>query len=251
MPEANYVHDVESEFQEGVTPVWVLPPPRFDQTGLHKTIYILPAHPGEPTQLINVLQAMCIPEKYGVFVVVPSMHGMPWFGDHPVNLRLRQESYLIQYLIPFIENQYPVINSGEGRFLLGFSKSGWGAFSLILRNPSFFGCAASWDAPMFADHLFYGMDEVFGTMDHMINYMPSSLMIQNAAYFLDKTRLVLAGENLWGQLQPSLRGISHTQEMYDLMTKNGIKVRYVNSLKTQHTWSPIWIEPVIHDLMEL
>ena len=38
--------------------------------------------------------------------------------------------------------------SATARALLGFSKSGWGAWTLLLRHPDMFGRAAAWDAPM-------------------------------------------------------------------------------------------------------
>jgi len=67
--------------------------------------------------------------------------------------------------IPFIEKHYSTKDAPEVRFLLGFSKSWWGAFSLIMTYPEFFGYAASWDAPMFFDRFHYSMEQVYGTLE--------------------------------------------------------------------------------------
>ncbi len=50
------------------------------------------------------------------------------------------------------------------RWVLGFSKSGNGALTLILRNPNVFSAAAAWDAPaQFTDISQFQMAENFGT----------------------------------------------------------------------------------------
>lgn len=48
-------------------------------------------------------------------------------------------------VIPFIDGIAPTLKSKEGRLLIGFSKSGWGALTLLLRNPQVFGKAVGLD----------------------------------------------------------------------------------------------------------
>ena len=57
-----------------------------------------------------------------------------------------------------IEQHYPARADRDGRLLVGFSKSGWGAYSLLLRHPDRFGKAAAWDAPL--------MEERAGPLRH-------------------------------------------------------------------------------------
>ena len=53
---------------------------------------------------------------------------------------------------------------------IGFSKSGWGAFSLLLRHPEVFGRAAAWDAPLMLEQPNrYGMGAVFGSQENFLN----------------------------------------------------------------------------------
>ena len=66
-------------------------------------------------------------------------------------MSLHQEKYLLEDVLPLVEGSYPVETGPDGRLLVGFSKSGWGAWSLLLRHPGVFGKAAAWDAPLMQD----------------------------------------------------------------------------------------------------
>ena len=52
----------------------------------------------------------------------------------------------------------------------------------------------------------YGMDQVFGTLEHLAGYRPDLLAPEQKREFQMKTRLVFAGENKWGNLVPSPAG---------------------------------------------
>jgi hypothetical protein len=43
-----------------------------------------------------------------------------------VDLRKRQESHLLDCVMPYVTATLPVVNTKKGTFLVGFSKSGWG-----------------------------------------------------------------------------------------------------------------------------
>ncbi|HEY3787861.1 MAG TPA: alpha/beta hydrolase-fold protein [Urbifossiella sp.] len=58
----------------------------------------------------------------------------------------------MKVFVPFIDKTYPVRAEAGGRLLLGFSKSGWGAYSLRMRHPDLFGKAAAWDAPLIQEN---------------------------------------------------------------------------------------------------
>jgi len=79
--------------------------------------------------------------------------------------------YLIQVVLPFVEKEYLAQALPEARLLLGFSKSGWGAFSLLLRHPGVFGKAVAWDAPLTVDRPGqYGSGPIFGTQENFDRY---------------------------------------------------------------------------------
>jgi hypothetical protein len=54
--------------------------------------------------------------------------------------------------------------------LTGASKSGWGAFSLILRHPDFFGYAAPWDTPFMMSEMHFETKPVFETPEQFAKY---------------------------------------------------------------------------------
>ena len=128
-----------------------------------------------------------------VIFVAPTFAQLPWYADHPTAPAVRQESHLLQVVIPFIEACYPVLPACAGRLLLGFSKSGWGAFSLILRHPHVFGRAVAWDAPLMeAAPKKYGMEPIFGTQANFEHYQITRLLRARAAVFSTGGRLMPA-----------------------------------------------------------
>src|SRR5207249_4274506 len=107
---------------------------------------------------------------------------------------VRQETYFLKVVVPFVEKTYPAKADASGRLLLGFSKSGWGAFSLLLRHPEQFGKAAAWDAPLMMDAPGkYGSGDVFATADNFVGYRVSKLLELNAEKFQKESRLILLG----------------------------------------------------------
>lgn len=53
---------------------------------------------------------------------------------------------MTQDLVPWIKHNFATTGA-EQNWLIGFSKSGYGAQDLILRHPGMFTSAASWDFP--------------------------------------------------------------------------------------------------------
>lgn len=220
----------------------------------YRVLYVLPAGVGgvgRPSKELAVLREMNAHNEFQLIIVSPTFEKMPWFGDHPTDMKTRQAAYIKEWVVPFVENRYSTMRRAEGRLLLGFSKSGWGAFSLILRDPDFFGYAAAWDAPMMLPDFHYGMDQVFGTLDHLAGYRPDLLAPKQKRAFQTRTRLVLAGENLWGNLIPSPAGGTHTTDFHRLLEREQIKHVYLGNLKTQHAWRKEWMAPTLAALCQL
>jgi S-formylglutathione hydrolase FrmB len=91
--------------------------------------------------------------RHHVVVVAPTFGQAPWYGDHATDPRAQQERYFVQDVVPSVDRLLPTLATPAARLLLGFSKSGWGAFSLVLRHPETFGGAAAWDAPLLMEKL--------------------------------------------------------------------------------------------------
>lgn len=248
------IHTVETQYQNGEQEIHVLLPDDYKEGKLYHVFYLLPVEKGFNQRYgygLGVLKEMNAHNKYDIIIVQMGFEIEPWYGDHQSNPRIRQASYLKDFIIPFIEKHYSTKNAPEGRLLLGFSKSGWGAFSLILTYPEFFGYAASWDAPMFLDRFHYGMEEVYGSLEQLNSYRPDRLVCRQKKHFQNKARLVLMGEMDWGRSIPAFNGGSHTVEMHELLEKEGVKHIFNDTLKVPHRWNKEWISPILEALMGL
>lgn len=191
------VHAVQSEFQAGTTEIHVLLPSRLDPQAKYPVLYVLPVEAGDGRQWGQPRQEvkrLGLSDKYGWICVYPTFSHLPWYADHPDNPRIRQESYFVRVVVPFVERAYPAQGKPEGRLLVGFSKSGWGAFSLLLRHPQLFGTAAAWDAPLAMERPDrFGMGEIFGTQENFAPYQITRLFREQAEQVRHGQRLIHLG----------------------------------------------------------
>lgn len=230
------IHEVESPFQAGKTSIRVLAP---DQPAAERcrVVYVLPVEPRDEQRygdgLLEIKQHD-LHNKHRVLFVAPTFSHLPWYADHPTNVEIRQESYLLQVVLPFVEKTYPVQAAPAGRLLAGFSKSGWGAWSLLLRHPDLFGRAAAWDAPLWKDRPDqFGMGEIFATQENFERYHVKSLLKQKADELRGKDRLVLTGyDNFRDQ----------HQQTEQLLLELKIPHTYRDGPKRKHDWHSGWLE---------
>ena len=181
-PDGWITHIVESEYQAKPTEIRILVPDklalkdRLDATQPRRVLYVLPVEAGRESKYgdgLAEVKRLDLHNKHGLICVAPTFAHLPWYADHPTDKTIRQESYFVKVVVPFIDRTYqldekrrmdassvriqahadgrgvhPTPVNKESRWLLGFSKSGWGAWSLLARNPDLFGRAAAWDAPL-------------------------------------------------------------------------------------------------------
>lgn len=247
-----------SEFQRGPNPVEVLLPDSFDPARRYATLYVLPVEAGVGGEFGDGLQTLRqadLHNRHDLICVMPAFDTIPWYAAHATDPSIRHERYILDALIPTIESLYPTTARPQDRLLLGFSKSGWGALTLLLRNPATFGCAASWDAPLMLDlpHFgYYGTADHFGTRENFAHYLPQHLLRVHAPLFQDRRRIVLLGSCLFGP-EPlnTFRDAHHTAAAHDLMTRLGIAHDYSDVLPAPHAWHPDWLVPAVTRLAAL
>jgi len=234
------VHLVRSEYQAGETRISVLSPNGGDGPRPYRTLYVLPVEAGDGRQWGNPLEEVKkqdLHNKHGLVCVFPTFSHLPWYADHPHDPTIRQESYLIEVVIPLIEENYPVMSQPEGRLLVGFSKSGWGAYSLLLRHPDLFGRAAAWDAPLTEERpLRYGMGPIFGTGENFERYRILALLEEQAKNFQGAPRLVLTGYDNFR---------SHHLETHRRMDELGISHVWRDGPKRKHHWNSGWLAEAV------
>lgn len=242
-----------SEYQSQPARVQVLLPDWLEATERYPVLYILPvdASAKEPwgnglaearkANLANELKVIC------VYPLIQS--GIPWYGNHASNAGNRQEDFMVKTLVPAIDARYPTRAEKEQRWLIGFSKSGWGAFTLLLNHPECFSYAAGWDTPFMLtgdnsgkDWGPMGLSGNFGTVEAMRPNVPTRLALAKAAWLKERTRLVLGPGNSW---------TAQSREMHDLLEKNGIPHIYRQDLLLKHAWDSGWFASVAKDLVTL
>jgi hypothetical protein len=233
------VHTVLSSLQEGPTKIRVLLP-TMRKAERSPVVYVLPVEARDGQRygdgLLEVKERG-LHQHTGAIFVAPTFSHLPWYADHPSDPAIRQETYFLNVVLPLVEERYPARTDAAGRYLLGFSKSGWGAYSLLLRHPDQFGKAAAWDAPLM-ERLpeRFGMSAIFGTRENFENYRIAALLERHASLLRGQSRLILLG---FGNFRQQL------DEAHVLMTELGIAHVYRDGPKREHHWESGWVSEAV------
>ena len=238
------VHDVKSAFQAGETQIRVLLPDELDRGTTYPVVYILPVEAGLEDRygdgLLEIKQRDLHNQHRAIFVA-PTFSHLPWYADHATDPAIRQERSFIEVVVPFIDKSYPVAKAAEGRYLLGFSKSGWGAWSLLLRHPETFSKAAAWDAPLMMDRLGqYGTTPIFGTQERFDEYRIDRLLPATTDKLGDRARLILTG---YGNFR------EHHQRARQLLLDLKIPHEHRDGPERKHDWHSGWVAEAVELLL--
>lgn len=229
---------VHSPRQAGPTLVRVLLPEAFHKRCALRVVYVLPVEAGDGEQYgrgLEEIRRLRLHERHHVACVAPNFFDLPWYADHPTDPRVAQESYFLNDVLPRVESQFPVRMDRAGRLLLGFSKSGWGAFSLLLRHPKVFERAVAWDAPLAMDAPgLYGSGPIFGTPENFNQYEIHRLLGQAAFLQAAPPRLFLSG---WWNFPRD------HQRIHARMLELGIPHENSQRKSAPHDWHSGWVEP--------
>ena len=134
----------------------------------HRFIYVLPVinDVGLDDPFgdgLEALRALNVHNDFNAHIIAPSFDVVPWYGDHDSASDRRYESFIVRELVPWVQANLSVTGQEE-HWLIGFSKSGFGAVTLLLRNPGVFAAAAAWDFPADqADTSIWSMLDNYGT----------------------------------------------------------------------------------------
>ena len=249
-----------SPHQQGKTKLRVLLPDDFDLRKKYRVLYVLPVHE-DGVDIEKHGDGMVEIKKHGfhnrhqLICVAPGYTSKPWYADHDLNPKKQDESHLLKTVIPFIEKRYPVQTDGNGRLLIGFSKSGWGAATLLLRNPDVFHRAAAWDSgirvdtgPIEESERAVRIAREWGSPENFEANRLSNLIKTRGKELGDEARLFYFNTE-------GTRAIGGV-EIHRLLVENKIPHRYVLEPRRKHAWGSGWIpeamaflvgEPPSHD----
>ena len=238
---AEVVHRLRSPRQAGETTVRVFLPDAPDPRAQPRLLLVLPVEAGtenrwgEPAAEIRRTD---IANRYQLVVAIPTFTALPWYADHPSDERLQQEAYLLRDVLPLIDRHHGTESESGRTLLVGFSKSGWGAWSLLLRNPETFARAAAWDAPLMQSKPDkYGMGPIFGDHANFNGYLVSDLVKRQAELLRVRKRLVLTG--YFESFRP------HHVAMHDLLNQLGVPHAYRDGPKRDHHWESGWLDEAV------
>ena len=238
---AEEAHLLQSPRQAGETTVRVFLPDNPGASGPPRLLLVLPVEAGTEDRWgdpVAEVRRTDLANRYQLVVAIPTFSALPWYADHPTDKRLRQESYLLSDVLPLIDRRHGTDSGAGETMLVGFSKSGWGAWSLLLRHPEIFARAAAWDAPLMQrapDK--YGMGPIFGNQANFNRYLVSDLVRRRVKLLRGRKRLVLTG------YFESFR--AHHVAMHRLLTDLEVPHTYRDGPKRDHHWESGWLEDTV------
>ena len=207
-------------------------------------IYVLPVEAEEDKQWGDPLQAVdvCDPTllQRAIFVA-PTFAQLPWYADHPSDPGVQQEKHFLKAVMPYITGHF---STKDQPLLLGFSKSGWGAWSVLLRYPDRFARAVAWDAPLMTmDLKRYGMRPIFGSLENLRSYQITELIKRRAQneISLGMKRLALFGNSNF---------LAEHEAAHALLTDLALPHAFALGPKRKHHWQTGWLESAVCFLLD-
>lgn len=252
--ELDYIqYIIASEHQAYPNSIRILEPDNLDEIENPRIVYVLPVNPDVRVQWndgLDTFKQLDLHNQYGMIAVAPSFSNWPWFADHPEDAALQQETYFVEDVVPFIDSLYP--EASETRLLLGFSKSGNGAFQLLLRHPDLFWAASVWDTPLMKESPDqFEMPDIYGTQENFDSYYIPTLLEENADLLKESTRLALFGYGFFGGPNPPEWTVAHVDQAHELLESLEIPHIYDNSTEREHRWDSGWMEAAVAALDEM
>lgn len=222
----------------------------------HRFIYVLPVDTGVQLQSefgdgMEELRTLDIANAYNATIIAPSFTVTPWYGNHSSDTNRQYETFLVQDLVPWVRTN--LAESGhEEHWLLGFSKSGFGAVNLLFRNPSVFNFAAAWDFPAGQpDASIWGMLDNYGTEDNFQNNyrLTDDWILGHKQPFVPANRLWLSQDFVTYQGTPTF----HDEVMDFAARLQAQQVQFLmgGGADRIHAWFSGWVPEAVAGLQQL
>lgn len=202
-----------------------------------KIIYILPVQTiptpsfGDGiTEVKEIIDSGVINDN--IVFIQPTFTVTPWYANHPTNQSIQQEVDMIDFF-DYINLKYGVFPQIE-TYLLGYSKSGYGAMLLALKHPNYVNGVLVWDAPLgLNSFITTDMSQVFGTLENLQdNYQLNDILTTNNSNLVGKD-ILIGGYNLWETLSVNF--------INDLTNYTSINYTHNENLDYPHKWNDAWI----------
>lgn len=246
-------HQLKSPFQAQATSLRVLLPDELQPGERCRLLLVLPVHEDGVFRhgdgLLEV-RKLNVHNRHRLICAAPAFTAKPWYADHDQNPAQQDESHLLKTVIPFLEANYAVRARRDGRLLIGFSKSGWGAMSLLLRHPQTFHRAAAWDPGVRIDTGPFDRDydreqrvrTSFGSDANFEKYRLSTLLKTRGRDLGEEVRLFCFN-------RPGGLRTDGCERLHQLMVRQKIPHHYVLDIERRHRWDSGWLPQAVELLV--
>ena len=214
----------------------------------HNFLIALPVEPGEGTTYgdgMSTLESLNAQNQYNLTIIEPSFAIDPWYADSATDPTELMETFMTDQLVPWIKANLATTGS-EQVWLIGFSKSGIGAQDLLLKHPSVYALAASWDFPDSTSYDALGTSEAtgYGTNANFVaNYELSQSFVNTyAAPFTAHKRIWIGGYYYfdWDVYNDYAPELTNASVQYDAET----------ATQMTHSWSSGWVPGAVAALYQ-
>ena len=191
----------------------------------------------------NSLQGLNAQNQYNLTIVEPSFAAVPWYADRANDPAIAYETFMDSQLVPWVRSTF-ASTTHEQNWLIGFSKSGYGAIDLVLKHPTTFALAAAWDFPadmsrydQYGDSANYGTDANFQS-----HYRLTSAFVgARKAPFTEVDRIWLSG---YKTFRPDM------SDFDAMLTSFGMLHTFTKSSFRSHTWGAGWLREALAALYQ-
>ena len=222
----------------------------------HRFIYVLPVIDDvgldDPFgDGLEALRALNVHNDFNAHIIAPSFNVVPWYADHDSDPSRRYESFIVSDLVPWVQANLSATGHEE-HWLIGFSKSGFGAVTLLLRNPSVFAAAAAWDFPADQpDTSIWDMLHNYGTdNNYQANYrLTNGWIAARKAPFQSAMRLWLSYDE--GTYLGSPTFLSEVSAFAGRLQSNQVRFMRTGGETREHSWTSGWLSKALAGLQSM
>jgi hypothetical protein len=130
--------------------VRVLAPDHPSTNYAHSFLFALPVEGGLAQSTdgsgLDELRQLNVENQYNATIIEPIFPIDSWYADNPYDATIDFETFTATFLPKWVDSNL-AMSGTENNFLIGFSKSGYGALDLLFKHPAVFDGAAAWDFP--------------------------------------------------------------------------------------------------------
>jgi S-formylglutathione hydrolase FrmB len=136
--------NLHSKLVNATLPYNVILPTDYDtaRATRYPVLYLLHGLTGHYSDWLKRTNVADYASAYRLIVVMPEGNDS-WYTDSGVNTTSKYESYILQELIPDVQQRYRTIEARYARAIAGLSMGGYGAIKFGLKSPYTFVLAAS------------------------------------------------------------------------------------------------------------